>query len=670
MYQTMKRYGVKGIIVKVSEGTSYVNPNAKVQIENAHAAGLKVGVYHFSRYSNVDGARREAKYFANQAMQLGITKNDLMVDDLEASETMVGSASVNAAAFKAELAGQGYTNLGLYMYPSFINTVGFNTNIYGPKKMWIASYPYAPSDGNLWYTNYGMWQWNSKTHFPGITGTYDVSIDYNHLLTDSRTTVTDTKDVNILAQMTNPASYGLYAKNPGNVDGAEKTNDASFLKNQYIAVTQTKTTSDGSTFFGFMKDGRMLWVNAVAMTTNPAGVTSLNKTVMFLPSTTTNQKFFNAGPGSVIGATSAGLIADRGQNYKPFYVKQQVDVDGTVWYRGELLDGSSYWIRNYAAVDDNSAPQSADYTASVTDKNSFAYSGTPGEYQTSNLGTTDKFYGKSVRVTTEWTTPDGVTWVGFAWNNQTVYIRKTAVKLISYTDYTQLDAKVVQNGRSDSLYVVPAWYVGSQELKSAQEYNNKIFKVIRTMVDVNGQKWYGAYFGNDFAWIRAEGMRVETSQGKRVDYTATLMSSGKTDTAYQNQPGEFANAINLGTGDKFYGKSVRITKEWTATSGTTWVGFDGNGHTTYMRKSVFNKVSDTDYTSFDFVFNKNSQNAPLYTVPFWYVGSTTTGSVDAYAGQKVTVIRTMKDVNGTVWYGAYLPNGAFVWFDANTGTKF
>ncbi|MED4271984.1 GH25 family lysozyme [Weissella confusa] len=60
MYQTMKRYGVKGVIVKVSEGTSYVNPSAKVQIENAHAAGLNVGVYHFSRYSNVDDARREA----------------------------------------------------------------------------------------------------------------------------------------------------------------------------------------------------------------------------------------------------------------------------------------------------------------------------------------------------------------------------------------------------------------------------------------------------------------------------------------------------------------------------------------------------------------------------------------------------------------------------------
>lgn len=86
-YNTMKKYGVKAVIVKVSEGTNYVNPYASTQIKNAQAAGLAVGVYHYSRFSNASGAKSEANYFANQVAALGLSKSTLMVDDLEDSST-------------------------------------------------------------------------------------------------------------------------------------------------------------------------------------------------------------------------------------------------------------------------------------------------------------------------------------------------------------------------------------------------------------------------------------------------------------------------------------------------------------------------------------------------------------------------------------------------------
>lgn len=187
-YNTMKKYGVKAVIVKVSEGTNYVNPYASTQIKNAQAAGLAVGVYHYSRFSNTSGAKSEANYFAKQVAALGLPKSTLMVDDLEDSSTSGSGSTTNANAFKSQLSANGYDNQMLYTYPSYINATGLNVSNYGEDRVWIASYPYAPNKNNLWYTNYGAWQWNSATKFPGVNGFFDVSKDYSGKLSSSAMT--------------------------------------------------------------------------------------------------------------------------------------------------------------------------------------------------------------------------------------------------------------------------------------------------------------------------------------------------------------------------------------------------------------------------------------------------------------------------------------------------
>lgn len=57
-YQIIKNEGVKGVSVKLTEGTSYVNPYAQTQINNAKAVGLQVSAYHFSRYISVQDAKK------------------------------------------------------------------------------------------------------------------------------------------------------------------------------------------------------------------------------------------------------------------------------------------------------------------------------------------------------------------------------------------------------------------------------------------------------------------------------------------------------------------------------------------------------------------------------------------------------------------------------------
>lgn len=63
-YQTMKElYNIAGVVVKLTEGDSYINPFAKSQIENAQAVGMKVSVYHYALHNSNSESKKEAKFF-------------------------------------------------------------------------------------------------------------------------------------------------------------------------------------------------------------------------------------------------------------------------------------------------------------------------------------------------------------------------------------------------------------------------------------------------------------------------------------------------------------------------------------------------------------------------------------------------------------------------------
>lgn len=82
-YEYMKKQGITGVVVKLTEATTYKNPYAKTQIENAKKAGLKVSTYHFSRYTTKSGAEKEAEFYAKVAKELKLSSDTIMVNDLE-----------------------------------------------------------------------------------------------------------------------------------------------------------------------------------------------------------------------------------------------------------------------------------------------------------------------------------------------------------------------------------------------------------------------------------------------------------------------------------------------------------------------------------------------------------------------------------------------------------
>ena len=98
--------GAKFAIIKLTQGTDYLNPKAATQIKSAKANGLLVGGYFYANHSNsVSRARSEAKYAVAKAKALGIPEGSYLADDFEqgSGNSVNGGVQANTDAIMAAL---------------------------------------------------------------------------------------------------------------------------------------------------------------------------------------------------------------------------------------------------------------------------------------------------------------------------------------------------------------------------------------------------------------------------------------------------------------------------------------------------------------------------------------------------------------------------------------
>lgn len=98
--------GAKFALVKLTQGTDYLNPKAVAQIKSAKANGLLVGGYFYANHSNsVSRARSEAKYAVAKAKALGIPEGSYLADDFEqgSGNSVNGGVQANTDAIMAAL---------------------------------------------------------------------------------------------------------------------------------------------------------------------------------------------------------------------------------------------------------------------------------------------------------------------------------------------------------------------------------------------------------------------------------------------------------------------------------------------------------------------------------------------------------------------------------------
>lgn len=253
-------YGVKAVVTKISEGTSFKDSTAANNIATAQQAGMYINGYHFARYNSVASAIAEADYAGKLAQADGLPAGAVLATDVESSEQSSVSEAQNDAdnqAFMKEVAKYGYRST-IYTMGSWVGSV------MSVDSGWIASYPYDPTDQE-WYTSNHGWQWSSSYTFNGSYGNFDVSELYDNFFTTyqtptgTSTTTTTTSDDNSATTNSSSSNVGVIEVNNSSssyvplmtlqVDGSMKTITNRALSNNTSWQTDQTKVVDGTTYY-------------------------------------------------------------------------------------------------------------------------------------------------------------------------------------------------------------------------------------------------------------------------------------------------------------------------------------------------------------------------------------------------------------------------------------
>lgn len=180
--------GASFAIVKLTEGTDYINPKAGAQVKSSRANHLYTHAYHFARFgSSVSQAKKEAAYFIKQAKKFDISKKRMLWLDWEAGSgnVVTGLKSSNTKAilsFMDAIKTAGWRP-GLYSGASLLRTAVDTSQVV--KKfgtcLWVASYPtmsaistadfdYFPSMDGV-----AIWQFTRNWKGLGVDGSVAVA---------------------------------------------------------------------------------------------------------------------------------------------------------------------------------------------------------------------------------------------------------------------------------------------------------------------------------------------------------------------------------------------------------------------------------------------------------------------------------------------------------------
>ena len=173
------------VIIKATEGKSYVDPSCDTFFQQALKLGKKLGIYHFANNSD-NTAEQEANWFINNTK--GYIGKAIPVLDWEDS----GHTNDVAWALKwLQLVEQAYGCKPLiYMSESVVNSNDWSSVVAGDYGLWVAKYRDNNADYNYNMANagskpsvkhwgfYAIWQWTSSGRLDGWNGNLDCNEFY------------------------------------------------------------------------------------------------------------------------------------------------------------------------------------------------------------------------------------------------------------------------------------------------------------------------------------------------------------------------------------------------------------------------------------------------------------------------------------------------------------
>lgn len=331
-YRTIKSYGVKGVIVKLTEGTTYINPQAATQISNAQKAGLIVSIYHYSWFSSPTEAKAEADYFANTAVNMGLPKTTVVVNDAENS-AMGDNITNNSLVFQSQLAAHGFKNHALYTYQNWVESGKINPLVFGTENVWMASYPYYPSRDSLQHTQYSSWQWSPRIKFPTINSEFDGSVAYNGLFTTSGFIVNYDRDVT--------GKYGNVSVNNGIWDsyypGSRNVGNLSTYKSDLLSIVR-EANINGSVWYQIQARETILgWIHSSGVTSTQVTDDQL-ETIKFGSVTQGNGIWSNFAPGN----SRIGFLSS--YSGKELTITRSLKANNNLWYQISYENNIIGWV--------------------------------------------------------------------------------------------------------------------------------------------------------------------------------------------------------------------------------------------------------------------------------------------------------------------------------------
>ena len=173
----VKNQGISLAMIRSGYGfaddNSQIDPKLYDNIKNAQAAGIKVGVYHYSYAKNEQEAKNEADYCIKAIKGYNI---DLQVAyDLEEDihQSLSNDEVTNLSiAFCERIKSAGYMPMIYSKYDFFERK--FIYNKVSKYDLWIAQY----ADNCSFNKNYTMWQYTKTGLIDGINGKVDFSYYY------------------------------------------------------------------------------------------------------------------------------------------------------------------------------------------------------------------------------------------------------------------------------------------------------------------------------------------------------------------------------------------------------------------------------------------------------------------------------------------------------------
>ena len=166
---------VEFAFIRASYGDT-ADPYFLTNAKGAYNAGIRVGAYHFARFTDRKTMQAEAKFFISQLNQVKL--NYPVVLDIESRNAMTKATRTTLAQeFVTLLNNAGYKNVLIYSYSNFLDQYIDSKPFKG--NLWVANYLEPPSH------SFKVWQFSNSGSVKGIAGKVDINIAAQDLTTGS-----------------------------------------------------------------------------------------------------------------------------------------------------------------------------------------------------------------------------------------------------------------------------------------------------------------------------------------------------------------------------------------------------------------------------------------------------------------------------------------------------